>query len=144
MPDCVVDATVIYKANGDLKGRRAGNILDRRLTVIEQIGSGVRRLRYNQKLLAEYRQVVPSPRNDVIEIFFTALSDRAVFVGRNKLMRHQYAKAIQTCRWPSHDQHLLVAAIGGIHPSIVVTEQAHVDCASCIQRQFAVRVENLG
>lgn len=144
MPDCVVDATVVYMANGDLAGRQPGNILDRRLTVIQQIGSGARRLRYNQKLLAEYRQVVPEPRNDIIEVFFTALSERGVLVGRNKLLRHDYLKAIQTCRWPSHDQHLLAAAIGGINPSIVVTERNHVNRADCIRRHFAVRLEDLG
>ena|ERR1700690_2413370 len=144
MPDCVVDATVVYKANGDLAGRRPGNILDRRLTVIQQIGSGVRRLRYNQKLLNEYEQLVRERRNDVIDIFFTVLSERAVLVTRNKLSPHRYAKAIQKCHWPSHDQHLLAAAIDGINPSIVVTERNHVKCANCIRKHFAVRLEDLG
>jgi len=144
MPDCVVDATVVYKANGDLAGRRPGNILDRRLTVIQQIGSGVRRLRYNQKLLNEYEQLVRERRNDIIDIFFTVLSERAVLVTRNKLSPHCYAKAIQKCHWPSHDQHLLAAAIDGIDPSIVVTERNHVKCANCIRKHFAVRLEDLG
>jgi hypothetical protein len=144
MPDCVVDATVIYKANGDIAGRRSGNLLDKRLAVIQQIGSGLRRLRYNPKLLTEYRRVVREPRNDVIELFFTILSEQAVFVKRNKLPQHSYAKAVERCCWPSHDQHLLAAAIDGVDPSIFVTEERHVNCAACILKAFAVHLENLG
>lgn len=144
MPDCVVDATIIYKANGDIAaGRRPGNILDRRLIVIEQIGSGARRLRYNSKLLNEYQQVAREHRNDVVELFFTALAERAVLVTRNKLSPHLYARATQ-CRWPSHDQHLLAAAVDGTNPTIFVTERRHVNCADCVLRRFAVHVEDLG
>jgi hypothetical protein len=134
---------VVYKANGDIAGRRPGSILDRRLRALEQIGRGVRRLRYNPKLLGEYRRVVREPRNDVIELFFNVLSERAVLVSRNTLSRHCYAKAVRTCRWPNHDQHLLAAAIDGIDASILVTEEAHVTCANCIFRHFTVRVEDL-
>jgi len=73
MPDCVLDATIIHLSNGNLAGRRAGNALDRRLSVIEGAATGVRRLRYNPKLLEEYRKVAKVIRNDLIELFFAAL-----------------------------------------------------------------------
>ena len=144
MHDCVVDATVIHMANGDISGRRPGNVLDKRLTALHQISSGARRLRYNPKLLGEYQRVARERRNDIIELFFTALAERAILVTRNKLPRHIYATAIQMCGWPSHDQHLLAAAVGGVRPSILVTEQGHLNCAACIRRRLEIRIEDLG
>jgi len=144
MPDCVVDAAVLYYANGALVGRRPGTILDRRLTVIEQAARGTRRVRYNSKLLGEYRRVVQEFRNDVIEIFFSVLdSDRAVFVRRNNLSRQHYDVAVNRCRWPGHDQHLLAAALGGIDPTIFVSEDRHVQCRLVIYRHFRIRIEDL-
>ncbi len=144
MTDCVIDATVVYKANGAITGRRAGNMFDKRLAVIEQVGSGVRRLRYNGKLLKEYEQVMRTPRNDVIELFFAKLTDTAVLVSRSTLSTPHYDKAVSKCGWPSHDQHLLAAAINGVNPSIVVTEHNHVKCAACILKHFAISIEDLG
>ncbi len=143
MFDCVVDATVVYKANGDITTRRVGTVFDKRLSVIEEIGSGARRLRYNPKLLIEYERVAKQRRNDVIELFFAVLAERAILVRRNTLAQHDNAKA-KECHWPSHDRHLLAAAVDGDQPSIVVTERQHVKCAKCILRRFAVHLEDMG
>ena len=144
MPDCVVDATVIAMANGDIAGRRQGNALDRRLTVIEDVARGLRRLRYNPKLHAEYNRIIRQYRNDAVELFFIALADRSVLVNRNSLSRQDHALATRTCRWPSHDQHLLAAAIGGQNPTIFVTEGAHAKCAARILAHFGIHIANLG
>jgi hypothetical protein len=146
MPDCVVDATVVAFANGDIAGRRPGNILDRRLAVIEQVVTGSRRLRYNPKLLREYRQLIKQHRNDVIEALFAVLDNaqRSILVKRNSLSRKNHAKATQTCGWPSHDQHLLAAALDGDEPAIVVTERYLVQCAAAVLNHFAIRIEDLG
>jgi len=146
MPDCVVDATVVHLANGDIAGRRPGNVLDRRLAVIERVGRGISRLRYNPKLLGEYRQLVEGPdayRNDAIELFFTALTERAFFVPRNTLSRQDYATA-KECGWPGHDKHLLAAAIGGDDSTVFVTERRLAQCADHVLRRFAVHIEHLG
>lgn len=146
MPDCVVDASVVYLANGDIAGRRPGNVLDRRLSVLEEVASGARRLRYNQKLLSEYIQLVTDRRNDVIDALFTLLDDgrRAVFVRRNTLSRQHHARARERCNWPPHDQHLLAAAVGGDHPSIVVTEDRLNQCAAAVNLHFGIRIEYMG
>lgn len=144
MPDCVIDATVLAKANGDIAGRRPGNALDRRLTVIEDVGRGSRRLRYNPRLLAEYVQIVQQRRNDAVELFFIVLADRSVFVRRNSLSRQHYATATQRCNWPSHDQHLLAAAIEGNDPTIFVTELSHLQCAASVLSHFGVHIADLG
>ena len=85
MPDCVLDAAVVGMANGDIAARRPGNVFDRRLVVIEEVVRGLRRLRYNTRLLGEYRPLTLIRRNDVIELFFSVLADRGVFVSRNNL-----------------------------------------------------------
>lgn len=144
MPDCVLDATVVALANGDLAGRRPGNVFDRRLGAIEQVVTGTRRLRYNPRLLREYQRLIRDYRNDVIELLFFVLdSDRSIFVGRNTLSRQDYDKAIRRCQWPSHDQHLLAAALDGVNPIIVVTEPRLAQCAPRILACFAVHVEHL-
>jgi len=146
MPDYVVDATAVGFANGDIAGRRPGNVLDRRLRLLESIVNGTHRLRYNNRLLAEYIQLIQLHRNDVIEAFFEVLDDstRAVLVRRNSLSRQQHARARSQCRWPDHDQHLLAAAIGGDDPTIALTEQRLNQCAAAILAHFDIEVLFLG
>jgi hypothetical protein len=145
MPDCVVDATVVALANGDLAGRRPGNALDRRIAAIEQVANGTRRLRYNSRLYGEYGKLIKDYRNDVIETLFIILDDRrrSVFVKRNTLSRQNYATATRRCRWPSHDQHLLAAALGGNDPTIVVTEGRLGQCEHRILAFFNIHVEHI-
>lgn len=143
MADSVLDATVVAFANGDIAARRPGNVFDRRLAAIEQVAHGRRRLRYNQKLLGEYQQVIQERRNDVIDLFFSVLADRSFRVRANTLSRQDHAKA-KKCRWPSHDQHLLAAAVGGDRPTIFVTESRHAACAAKILSCFGVHIADLG
>jgi hypothetical protein len=144
MPDCVLDTTVIAFANGDINGRKPGNKLDKRLSVIEKVGSGHWRIRYNSKLLAEYGAHVTVRRNDVIELFFAVLeSSRSVFVRRSTLPSHSYEIAAKKCRWPAHDQHLLAASLDGDSPSLFVTDKALVRCAALVFKHFDIRVRDL-
>lgn len=144
MPDCVIDASVVAFSNGDLKGKRPGNVFDRRLKVIEKVCAGDLRLRYNTKLLREYQQLIKAPRNDVIEVFYSVLdSGRAVLVRRNVLSRQDYAMATTKCRWPSHDQHLLAAARDGNDPTIFVTEDHLAGCAQKVFKYFSIHVRHL-
>lgn len=143
MADSVLDATVVAFANGNITARSDGNAFDRRLAAIEQVAYGHRRLRYNQKLLGEYQQVVQEYRNDVIDLFFSVLADRSFRVRANTLSRQDYAEA-RRCRWPSHDQHLLAAAVGGDRPAIFVTESRHAECAAKVLARFGIHVVDLG
>jgi len=143
MPDSILDATVVAFANGNIAARAKGNAFDRRLAAIEQVAYGHRRLRYNQKLLREYQQVIKEYRNDVVDLFFTVLTDRSILVRTNTLSRQDYARA-KKCRWPSHDQHLLAAAMGGDEPTIFVTESRHAVCAAKILARFGIHITDLG
>ena len=145
MPDWVIDATIVGMTNTELTERHPGNLLDRRLTVMERVAKSEARLRYNQKLLGEYETLTRKRKNDVIELLFALLdSTSAIIVPKNSLTRQEFDVAKNKCGWPSHDQHLLAAAIGGIDPSIFVTERHHCRCKSRILRHFSVHIEDLG
>jgi hypothetical protein len=143
MADCVVDATIVGMANQDIAAREPGNVFDQQLILIEEIAHGARRLRYNPKLLSEYEPLTKTHLNDVIDLFFTALTDQGILVKRNKLLRHHFLIAKNRCGWPSHDQHLLAAAIDGDEPTIFVTEEYLAGCAPQILQRFGIRVERL-
>jgi hypothetical protein len=141
MNDTVFDTTVVAFSNTHLSARRRGNSLDTRLRLLEGTIRGDFRVRYNAKLLNEYEQHVRQHRNDVIEMFFAVLdSERAVLVKKNSLSRQEFNLA-RNHRWPSHDQHLIAAALGGCQTHIYVTEAALVACASGIYRVFRIRVQ---
>ena len=144
MNDCVIDATIVCLSNGDLANRVPGNSLDQKLKVLEEVTGFFRRLRYNSRLLNEYERLIDLHQNDVVRLFFDILdSPHAFRVSRNALSRQDHAVAIGDCGWPSHDQHLIAAAIGGVNPSIFVTEQKHATCAVLIWRRMRIQVEHI-
>ena len=131
-------------ANGDLRGRRPGNALDRRLGVLEKIHDGALRVRFNQKLFLEYETIIKTKRNDNIEAFFAIIdSEHAVRVSRNSLSKKLHDLATTKCKWPSHDQHLLAAAVTGDRPTIFTSEVKLSKCAGKILLHFDVHVEQL-
>ena len=144
MSDCVLDTTVVSLSNKELLSRQIGGAFDRALSIIEDIVSGTRRIRYNPRLVNEYGKHINRHNNDAIHVLFQLLdSDRAFFVATNSLRRHEYALAIRKCRWPSHDQHLIAAAIGGVDPSIFVTEARHAVCAGKVHRYLGIEIHHI-
>jgi hypothetical protein len=136
MPECVFDASFIAYANGPLSNAKAGNLLHRRLCAIRTVTTGRSRVRYNRKLLQEYINHASARRNDVIDQFFELLdSARAICVLRSTLSRIDKVKA-DTCGWPTHDQLVLAAAVGGQQVTIHATEFAHGMCSKKIKRIF--------
>ena len=139
MRDTVYDTSFVAYSNGELAGRKANNVLDRRLSKIEEFVEGKRVAWYNDKLLGEYRDKVRRTRNDVIETFLIRLADAGRRAARSRLSRTNYAKALKA-QWPSHDQHLLAAAIEGTRATIFVTEKVLEDCAKSAKREFGFSV----
>lgn len=143
MSDAVFDATVVAMANSDLVARKPGNALDVRARLLERCVSRQLRIRYNSRLLGEYTDHVKQRRNDLVELFFQILdSPVAISVRRNRLSASHFSKACR-CRWPSHDQHLIAAALGGDEPCVYVTEEALANCSAAVHREFRVRVEQV-
>jgi hypothetical protein len=140
MDDCVFDASFIAKANGHLAGEKQGNLLNRRLSAIRQVTSGKSRIRYNPKLLDEYCHLVKELRNDIVDQFVTLLEDEnTVRLSGSTLCRQDKAKA-NKCRWPTHDQHVLAAAVGGKQVTIHVTENALGGCSVAVKKCFGFKV----
>lgn len=141
MIDRVFDTKFMASVNGSLTGRKDGNAMDRRLRQVEAFVRGQDRARWNSKLMTEYTTALSEPRNDVVFQFWALLDDpkKTVMVSRSKLAKADYARSLK-CGWPSHDQHLLAAAIDGIDPVVLTTEDAHGVCAAKVQRAFSIRV----
>lgn len=140
MNDGILDTTVVALTNTDLRARAHASSLNRRVTLLERCLNGSLRVRYNKILFDEYEEHIKEYRNDLIEIFFALLdSNKSVYVKRSTLSRQNYNRAYK-CRWPSHDQHLIAAALNGVRPSIYVTEETLCQCHSRIHREFRISV----
>jgi hypothetical protein len=143
MPECVFDTSFIRLANDSLFGEKKGNLLNRRLVPLRQVVAGQSRLRYNRKLLNEYTQQVSVRHNDIVEQLFVLLdSPQAILVKKNALSRQDKSKA-NGCRWPTHDQHVLAAAIGGTDVVIHVTEGALGACSRDVKRVFGFHINRV-
>ena len=139
MPNVVFDTSFIALSNGDLAGRRKGNVMDRRLHKIERVANGEAIVWYNKRLLYEYETHLLEFRNDIVEIFIHRLADSGRRAARSTLSAVNYAKA-NAARWPAHDQHILAAAIEAVVCEVCVTEEALGNCANGIRRAFGVEV----
>jgi hypothetical protein len=143
MPECVFDTSFIAYARGPIANQKVGNLLHKRLTAIRSVTTGRSRVRYNQKLLNEYIDHAKAPRNDVVEQFFELLdSDHAIRVKRSTLSRTDKVKA-DFVGWPTHDQHVLAAAIGGTDVIIHVTERALGLCTTKVKRVFGFALNHV-
>ncbi|MGD0036813.1 MAG: hypothetical protein ABSC53_05930 [Bacteroidota bacterium] len=144
MIDFVVDATIIGMSNVEMVAPETNSRFVRLVAVLDQIANGNDHARYNSRLLSEYEQLTKIHRNDIIDMFFNLLEPpHSVFVNRNRLERHHYVVAVDKCGWPSHDQHLLAAAIGGSNPLILVTEPILANCGQKILRHFKIHVDHV-
>jgi hypothetical protein len=143
MSDCVLDTSLVRGANEDMESRKPGSLFDKTLAIIEEVANGTWRVRYNPKLLNEYQAQVRIYKNDFMSVFFQILdSAQAVRVERSTLTRQQKA-ASDKCKWPSHDQHLLAAAIDGNNCCIFVTENFLHSCGDKVLRHFRIHVHHI-
>lgn len=141
MRSTVFDTRLVASANGDIRARRPGNILDCRLILLEQAVARVTTTLVNKKLLKEYNSKIPQSgiRNDSVRSFIEFVIDHGVDSGRSTLSHSDYVKAHEA-RWPTHDHHLIAAAIGHNHVTIFVTEQNHFVCTREIHRRFGITI----
>ena len=139
MTDTVYDTTIVAFSNDDLAARQAGNELDARLAYLEEFLRGERVALYNDRLSREYSEHVREIRNDIVDGFIEALDLRGRKAARSTLSRPDYAKSLRA-GWPTHDQHLLAAALVGARTVILVTERALSDCTGDIKKFFGFRV----
>jgi len=139
MTDTVYDTTVVSFSNEDLERRDEDVELNARLTYLEEFLRGYRIALYNDKLSREYIDHLHGIRNDVVEGFIEALDRYGRKGGSNRLSKPDYAKS-RDVGWPSHDQHLLAAALVGARTHILVTEDILAGCAAKVRRAFGFTV----
>jgi hypothetical protein len=137
--DTVVDATVVVFANNALAIGDSG-VLGRCLTIISEVIHDERRCRYNSKLLGEYIMHVGRQPSDFVHLFFGVLESSRAVLGRNSLCPGDRERA-ESMKWPSHDRHLLAAAVGGENPCIMVTERRLASLHEPAKREFGVCVK---
>lgn len=141
MKSSVYDTILVAKANGSIAGRHRGNLLDRRLCLLENAIERMTNTLVNSKLLHEYRIKIMDVaiRNDTIHAFLQFVFDHGIDSHRSTLSSSDYDRA-RNARWPIHDQHLIAAAIGGANASIYVTEKRHVACSNSIRKSFKITI----
>jgi hypothetical protein len=144
MPESVYDASIIGYANvslGDPTGERR-QFLEDLIAAIHRVLSGRDRLRVNTTLRTEYEQVARGVRNDVVDQFFAILTGEGAVAAKNSLRSFENDRA-HKCNWPSHDRHLIAAAIDGVGVTIHVTENRLGRCANKVWQVFKIRIEHI-
>lgn len=141
----VIDTRIVVEMNiADEQDTLASRYCER-VSLLARCYKGDLLIRLNSKLLREYKTKAPKTANDYVEAFFAILDnrERARMVKRNKLEKKLHVKCNE-CRFPSHDQHLLAAAVLDADESgsvtIFVAEKAHTNCAPCIWRKMGTRL----
>jgi len=141
---CVVDTTVVQKANAPLKVRpRARSQFVCRLRLLERIHAGHLLVMVSDHLLAEYQRQLPQPRNDYVRAFFELVSNPGRVVPNWKRpwgTRHR--EQARHCRYPREDEHVLRTAVRADGDSTIFTEERRqLKADTCIHRVFHVRIE---
>ena len=146
MPEeCVIDTTVLQKANAPLKREpSAHSLFVRRLHLLNRIARGELTVLVSPKLVAEYRRQVRMPRNDHVMAFFALIDDpvRATHNWPKRWSGAQREKA-RRCRYPREDDHVLRTAIRPTPSTVVTEEQRMLNSDECIYRNFRVHIRGL-
>jgi len=146
--ECVIDTTVLQKANAPLiREPRETSLFVRRLRLLRDIQRGQRTVLISNRLFAEYQSQVSEPRNDFVVTFLAlvaapdssagrCLSNWAAWPGRQR-------EKARKCKFPKHDDHLLRTAICPSGSTIITEETKLIDTDACIYRRFNVHVRYL-
>ena len=143
--ECVVDTTVLQKANAALTAPPREHALFRhRVRLLGHIRDGQLTVLMSDRLLAEYRRQVKSPRNDYIRAFFEILDDPTRHT-RNweKRWGGGRQEPARKCRYPEHDDHVLRTAIRpGNNTTIFSEDKRMLDADACIYGHFRVHIHD--
>ena len=144
-PDCVIDTTVLQKANALLTQQpRERSWFGRRIRLLQRLHRGEATLLVSAQLLAEYRRQVREPRNDFVRAFFEIATDpnRRIF-NWHKRWSGDRDKA-RRCRYPVEDDHVLRTAIRPHRTTIYTEEHRMLIADACIYRKLRVHISSPG
>jgi hypothetical protein len=143
--ECVIDTVILQKANATItREPRPAALFRRRLALLTEIANGTRQLLISQRLLTEYEQRIPSPRNDFIRAFFELVQqpDRVIWNWKRPWSGNDRA-TMRRCRYPGEDEHVLRTAIRD-RQSVIFSEENRMCRADvCVFRNFRVHISAL-
>ena len=141
--ECVLDTTVLQKANAPLLHEPGKHSLfRRRIRLLEQINRGKLGILISKQLLDEYKRQVKEPRNDYVRAFFELL----VSAGDSRCVWNyaawtgQRREHARHCRFPKEDDHVLQTAIRSQPTTIFSEENRMLRADACIYRRLRVRI----
>ena len=143
--ECVIDTTILQKANALLtREPRERSLFVRRLRLLQRIANAELTVLISKKLLAEYREQLPEPRNDTVEVFFALIDDpsRAVHNWKKRWSGSDREKA-RRCRYPMEDDHVLRTALRPNASTIFSEEKRMLAADECIYLNFRVHIRGL-
>lgn len=142
--ECAFDTTVLQKANAEITvPPPPSSVFVRRINLLLDVQEGRKTVLISRRLLVEYEQKLPSPRNDFIRAFFELLADPARRIENWVNWPGRHREKARKCRYPSEDDHVLRTAIRP-NPSVIVSEEKRMlDANSCIYRAFRVHIRGV-
>jgi len=143
MPDLVViDTNVLQKANAPLNQRaRPDSKFARRLHLLQRLQQRRLTALISRRLLAEYRQQVPEPRNDFVRAFFELLTNGGATANYCRWTGQRRNDA-RHCRFPREHYHVLRTAICDARSTILTEEDRMLATDACIHRRLRVHVQD--
>lgn len=139
--ECVIDTTVLQRANISLTSRTAERRrFMRRLRLLNALREGRKTLLVSEKLVAEYDRQIRRPMNDYVKTFFELLVDpqrRLLNWANWPAARREEARK---CRYPREDDHVLRTAIRPHATTIFAEEERMTRADECIYRYFRVHI----
>lgn len=139
---------VLQKANAPIvKPPRSTARVRERWALLRSIVEGRRRALVSSRLLHEYQARVKPPRNDLTRAF-VELAERALTLGRGEAFTHNWASpwdgsrrdAMNRCRFPPEDEHVLRTAVRDGGSTIFTEEERMLRTNGCLYRRLDVRV----
>jgi hypothetical protein len=139
---CVVDTVVMQSANAPLDtAPTEGRTIVRRLELLRRISRGEIQLLWSKRLLKEWADHVPEPRNDFVRAVLELLTNGHGQHNWRTPWTGGIRADIAECRYPGHDSHLLRTAILDDDRSYLVTEENRLStCRACVSRKFNVSI----
>ena len=138
MSETVYDTRFLACANGNISNLRPFSQLQKRVSYVKEFSDGKTTARFNAKLLQEYDKHIKEYRNEIIESFFKLLVDHGIKSNRNTLTGPDWQRLDGA--WPTHDRHLLAAAIDGVKVRIITSEKDLVKKKAVVKRIFRIDV----
>jgi len=136
---CVIDTQVVVLANAKTSRHASASQKARWALLRHAITRTVTPV-YGRALLQEYvEKLKGAARSDLIKEFVKALQTHGK-VNEKGLLHHERAE-LRTCRYPTHDEHLVKTAKTVPGVVIAAEEQPILSAATCVNSSSVLQIE---